>query len=175
LIIVAYNPEWPIAFSAERARLAEVLGTIAIRIDHNGSTAVPGLAAKPVIDIQVSVPQLHPIGAYAQRLVDLGYVHAPGPDDSFCPFFHKPAAWPHTHHVHVVASGGAEERRTIAFRDYLREHADVAREYEELKRALASRYSEIDVSSREAYAVAKTAFVMAVTQRALKEGYPRAL
>ena len=173
--IVAYDPEWPLAFSVERARIAEALGTIAVRIDHNGSTAVPGLAAKPVIDIQVSVLQLHPIDAYAQRLVDLGYVHVPDSDDSFCPFFHKPAAWPHTHHVHVVASGGAEERRTIAFRDYLCEHADVAREYEELKRTLASSHREIDVSSREAYAVAKTAFVTAVTHRALREGYPRAL
>jgi GrpB-like predicted nucleotidyltransferase (UPF0157 family) len=175
LRIVTYDPEWPIAFSTERTRIAEALSPIAVRIDHNGSTAVPGLAAKPVIDIQVSVLHLHPIDAYAPRLVDLGYVHAPSPDDSFCPFFHRPAAWPHTHHVHVVASGGAEERRTIAFRDYLREHADVAREYEELKRALALRHSEIDAASREAYAVAKTAFVTAVTGRALTEGYPRAL
>jgi GrpB-like predicted nucleotidyltransferase (UPF0157 family) len=171
--IVPYDPEWPIAFSTEFRRLAAALGTIAVRIDHHGSTAVPGLAAKPVIDIQVSVRELHPIEIYARRLEDLGYVHQPHPDDSFCPFFHRPAAWPHTHHVHVVVSGGAEERRTIAFRDYLCEHADLAREYEKLKRALAAHHSDADASAREAYAEAKTAFVTAVTQRALADGYPR--
>jgi GrpB-like predicted nucleotidyltransferase (UPF0157 family) len=76
----------------------------------------------------------------------------PHADDSFCPFFHRPAAWPHTHHIHVVASGGAEERRTLAFRDYLREHSNVTREYEALKRALASRYAADRFSKREAYA-----------------------
>jgi GrpB-like predicted nucleotidyltransferase (UPF0157 family) len=170
--IVAYDPQWPIAFSTERERIVEGLGTIAVRIEHHGSTAVPGLAAKPVIDIQVSVQQLHPLDSYAPGLVSLGYVHMPHPDDSFCPFFHRPGAWPHTHHVHVVRSGGAEECRTIAFRDYLREHSDVAREYEQLKRALASRYGASDAASREAYAKAKTAFVTAVTHRALAEGYP---
>lgn len=173
--VVAYDPAWPTVFAAERGRIAAALGTLAVRIDHNGSTAVPGLAAKPVIDIQISVRRLHPIGAYAPRLVDLGYVHVPHQDDSFCPFFHRPAVWPHTHHVHVVLSGGAEERRTLAFRDYLREHPDVAREYEDLKRRLASRYTEDAASSREAYAEAKASFVESMTQRALAQGYLRAL
>jgi GrpB-like predicted nucleotidyltransferase (UPF0157 family) len=171
--IVTYDPEWPAMFEAERGRIAAALGTLAIRIDHNGSTAVPGLAAKPVIDIQISVRRLHPIAEYAPRLVDLGYVHVQHPDDSFCPFFHRPLAWPHTHHVHVVESGGAEERRTLAFRDYLREHSETAREYEDRKRTLASRYSADDASSREAYAEAKASFVEAVTQRALADGHPR--
>ena len=116
--IVAYDPEWPTVFEAERGRIAAVLGPPAIRIDHNGSTAVPGLAAKPVTDIQISVRRLHPFSVYAPRLVDLGYVHVQHLDDSFCPFFHKPVAWPHTRHVHVVESGGAEERRTAAFRGF---------------------------------------------------------
>lgn len=171
--IVAYDPQWPTVFEAERARIAAALGTLAIRIDHNGSTAVPGLAAKPVIDIQISVRRLHPIEAYAPRLVRLEYVHVHHSDDSFCPFFHRPMAWPHTHHVHVVESGGIEERRTLAFRDYLREHSETAREYEDQKRTLASRYRADDATSREAYAEAKASFVEAVTQRALAEGYPR--
>jgi len=64
----------------------------------------------------------------------------PHPDDAFCPYFHRPSAWPHTHHVHVVAPGGTEERRTLAFRDYLRGHPEVAREYERLKRGLAPHF-----------------------------------
>ena len=108
LVVVAYDPAWPAAFEAEAVRLRAALGTVAMRIDHNGSTAVPGLSAKPVIDIQVSVAALQPIAAYRDRLQAIGYVHVPDPDDSFCPFFHRPARWPHTHHVHVVERGGAE-------------------------------------------------------------------
>jgi GrpB-like predicted nucleotidyltransferase (UPF0157 family) len=133
---VPYDPEWPSDFSAKRDRIAAALGTLALRIDHNGSTLVPDLAAKPVIDIQVLVHYLQPIETYVTPLVQIEYVHVPHPDDSVRLFFHRPAAWPHTHHVHVVESGGAEERRTLAFRDYLRDHSEVAREYEDLKRGL---------------------------------------
>ncbi len=172
LEIVPYDPAWPEAFSAERDRLAAAMGDLAIRIDHNGSTSVPGLAAKPVIDIQVSVRRVQPLEPYRVRIVQLGYVHVPHPDDSFCVLFHRPAAWPHTHHVHVVESGGTEERRTLAFRDYLRAHSEVAREYEELKRELAPSYSAATFDSRQAYADAKTGFVMRITERALAEGFP---
>ena len=112
------------------------------------------------------------IETYAAGLAQLGFVHVPHADDAVCPFFHKPRAWPHTHHVHVVQSGGDEERRTLAFRDYLREHPEVARAYEGLKRGLAPRYSTTDFSSRQAYADAKAVFVTEVTGRALAAGYP---
>jgi GrpB-like predicted nucleotidyltransferase (UPF0157 family) len=161
-----YDPDWPRQFEAERARIAGALGDRARRIDHHGSTAVPGLAAKPVIDIQISVDALHPIGAYATALASLGYVHVPHEDDAVCPFFHRPAEWPHTHHVHVVAAGGDEERRTLAFRDYLRENPDAAREYEALKRQLAASHSGSDFSSHQAYAQAKTAFVRRILDAA---------
>jgi GrpB-like predicted nucleotidyltransferase (UPF0157 family) len=104
--------------------------------------------------------------------VALGYVHLPHPDDAFAPFFYRPGTWPHTHHVHVVESGGEEERKTLAFRDYLREHPDVAREYEALKRELAPSYSASQLKSRQAYADAKGEFIAAVTRRALAEGLP---
>src|SRR5262245_58030205 len=90
LEVVAYDPRWPAEFEAEAARLRSALGSLAVRIDHNGSTAVPGLSAKPVIDIQISVAALQPMHPYAEALVALGYVHVPDPDDSFCPFFHRP-------------------------------------------------------------------------------------
>lgn len=173
--IVPYDPAWPDAFAAERDRIKVVLGDLALRIDHNGSTAVPGLAAKPVIDIQVSVRQLQPIEEYAGRLRQLGYVHVPHPDDSFCPFFHRPAVWPHTHHVHLVRSGDAEERRTLAFRDYLRQHPEMARAYEELKRELAAAYGGATFESRQAIADGKTEFITRITERALLEGLPRDL
>jgi GrpB-like predicted nucleotidyltransferase (UPF0157 family) len=141
-----------------------------MRVDHHGSTAVPGLAAKPIIDIQVSVGSLQPLAAVARRLEAAGYVHVPGPDDAVCPFFHRPRDWPHTHHVHVVEAGGAEERRTLAFRDYLRGHPETAREYAQLKRTLADRHGGGDDQAREAYARAKSDFVAQILVLAEQQG-----
>jgi len=140
-IVVPYDHRWPEQYAAERIRLLQALGTTARRIEHNGSTAIPGLAAKAIIDIQISVSALQPMDSYLAPLEQLGYTHVPHADDSFCPFFYRPAVWPHTHHVHVVEFGGEEEARTLAFRDYLRDHADIAREYAALKFALAQQFS----------------------------------
>jgi len=169
LELVPYDPKWPGEFDRERRRLADRLGVRAIRIDHHGSTAVPGLAAKPIIDIQISITPLHPLDATIAALDDLGYVHVPHPDDAFCPFFHRPAEWPHTHHVHAVEAGGLEERRTLAFRDYLRRNPVVAREYEQLKRQLAARHNAGELDS---YPGGKTGFVECVIRTALANGYP---
>jgi GrpB-like predicted nucleotidyltransferase (UPF0157 family) len=173
LQISAYDPAWVLQFEAERDRIARALGRLACRIDHNGSTAVPGLEAKPVIDIQVSVEQLQPLIVYAEPLSTLGYIHVPDTDDDRCPFFHRPREWPHTHHVHMVQLGGREERRTLAFRDFLREHSDVARDYVILKKRLAGLVDQADRSSREVYADAKSEFIDHVVEIALASGYPR--
>ena len=173
--IVPYDLSWPAAFEAEALRLRAVLRTVALRIDHHGSTAVPGLAAKPIIDIQVSVASLQPLAAYAALLEAIGYVHMPHPDDSFCPFFHRPIQWPHSHHVHVVERGGQEERRTLAFRDYLRDHSDVAREYEDLKHTKAVEAHATDPEWHERYARTKTDFIDRVIALVLDQGYSRTL
>ena len=70
--VVSYDPGWPAAFDAEAHRLRATLGTLALRIDHNGSTSIPGLSAKPIIDIQVSVAALQPIATYRERLQAIG-------------------------------------------------------------------------------------------------------
>ena len=168
VIVSPYDPQWPAEFAAEKARLAEALGTLAQRIEHHGSTAVPGLAAKPIIDIQVSVESLQPLVAFITPLSSLGYVYVPHPDDDRCPFFHRPVDWPHTHHVHLVVTGGEEEERTLAFRDYLRSHPEVAAEYAHLKRHLARDADATTLAGREAYAVAKSTFVERVTRLALE-------
>ena len=108
-----------------------------------------------------------PLAAFGDPLTALGYHHVPHPDDAFCPFFHRPAAWPHTHHIHVVEYGGIEERRTLAFRDYLRDHDDAAREYERIKIELAERLVGVDHESRESYARAKSEFIERIVARAL--------
>lgn len=173
LQISSYDPRWVLEFKAERNQIAERLGGLAVRIDHNGSTSVPGLDAKPIVDIQVSVEHLQPIRHYAEPLATLGYVHVPHTDDAVCPFFHRPREWPHMYHVHVVQSGGQEEQRTLAFRDFLREHSDIASEYVALKKKLAAFSDAADASSREAYASAKGEFIDRVVQIALAAGYPR--
>ena len=157
-------------FEAEAVRLHHVLGPLALRIDHHGSTAVPGLAAKPVIDIQISVATLRPLASYGRPLESLGYVHVPHPDDASCPFFHRLSQWPHTHHVHVVEAGGEEERRTLVFRDYLRQHHGAAREYEQLKRELMVEINPRDDAARETYAERKTAFVERILSLASAAG-----
>jgi GrpB-like predicted nucleotidyltransferase (UPF0157 family) len=171
--VVSYNPGWPAAFDAEANRLRATLGTLALRIDHIGSTSIPGLSAKPIIDIQVSVAALQPIATYRERLQAIGYLHVPHPDDSFCPFFHRPRRWPHSHHVHLVEAGGVEEHRTLAFRDYLRDHPAEACEYEHLKQSLARQLAATTVESREAYSRAKTDFIEQSVTIALDTGYPR--
>ena len=175
LKIVPYDPLWPDRFEAEARCIREALGDTALRIDHVGSTAVRGLGAKPIIDIQGSVPALEPMDAYRRPLDRLGYTHVPHPDDAVYPFFHQPAKWPHIHHIHACRAGSAEERRHLAFRDYLRDHAEVSREYERVKRRLAARFSAETFESRNDYAEAKSDFIKPVIERALADGYPRCL
>ena len=94
LVVAPYDPRWEDMFEEERVRLEAALLGLALRIDHNGSTSVPGLPAKPIIDIQVSVARLHPMDGYRVVLRELGYRHVPHPDDAFCPFFHRSEAAP---------------------------------------------------------------------------------
>lgn len=167
--IVPYDPAWPDHFLAEAARLREVLGDVALRIDHVGSTAVPGLAAKPIVDIQISVAAIAQTARYREPLERLGYAYTFDPEFPDYPFFGRPAAPPRTHHVHVGAAGSAEEHRHLAFREYLRAHPEVAAEYAALKRELAPRYRADRLADRQAYCDAKSAFILPVQGRALRE------
>ncbi len=171
--IVSYDPRWADEFEVEAARVRQGLSPAALRVDHVGSTAVPGLAAKPVIDIQVSVALLTPLKPHVVRLVALGYTHVAHPDDATYPFFHRPSTWPHAFHLHLCEVGGPEELRHLAFCEYLRDHPHVACSYAAEKRRLASRFSSSGFKSRNAYADAKSAFIEPLIQRALELGYPR--
>lgn len=160
IAIVEYDPRWPSLYEAERARLTAVLDRHILRIEHIGSTAVPGLAAKPLIDILVTVDRLGSSDAYVQPLRSLGYTYFPvlgGPDR-----YTFGRGVPHTHHVHIVEHGSGEHRRPLAFRDYLRSHPEVARQYATLKRGLAARFHD----DRRAYNAAKTDFIRSIESRA---------
>lgn len=168
--IVDYDRRWPEEFARERERIALALGPLALRIEHCGSTSVPGLAAKPVIDIQISVARLQPLAPHVSALARIGYTHRPHPDDAFAPFLHRPERWPHSHHVHLVGAGGDEERRVLAFRDWLRVHPETARRYESLKRELAPRFAADRFETRQAYADAKGDFIEQVLRLAHDAG-----
>ena len=171
--IVPHAPEWQNWFAEEASRLRVAFGELALRIDHVGSTAVPALAAKPIIDIQVSVASLTPRGWLVPYLTPLGYHHVDlGDFDLVYPYFRKPNSWPHSHHVHVCVAGSEQERRHLAFRDYLRMHPHVAAEYARLKVQLAREHLGRDQAERERYSLAKSEFVEAALARAYLEQLP---
>ena len=132
--VVDYDPAWPARFAQEHARIAAALGPRALRIEHIGSTAVPGLAAKPIIDVLVEIgdPDAEPL--YVPRLEAAGYVlRVREPRHRM---FRTPAR---DVHVHVWPDASAEARDYRLLRDRLRAHAGDRRLYEEAKRALAGR------------------------------------
>lgn len=172
--IVTYDRAWPRQFAAEAARIRDTMPGLALRVEHVGSTSMPGVAAKPVIDIQVSVASLENLGVYIHPLAQLGYTHIPfGAVDAVYPFFRKPDAWPSTHHIHLCVQGSEHERRHLAFRDYLRAHPEIAAQYVETKRLLAAAHDGMSRESRERYSLAKSPFIDRVLEQAQAAGYPR--
>lgn len=157
--IEPYDPAWPELFERERALLEPVLGGVVTGgIHHAGSTAVPGLDAKPVIDVLVGVADLDAPRASVEALAALGYSHAPTYRAGEMLWFCKPSPERRTHHLHLVPTGSPRFRAELGFRDHLRMHRDVAAEYAELKRRLAERFED----DREAYTEAKADFVARV-------------
>jgi GrpB-like predicted nucleotidyltransferase (UPF0157 family) len=161
VVLVAADPHWPEEFRSIAGRLRLVLGDAALRIDHIGSTAVAGLDAKPVIDIQISVASLGAEGAYRGPLESLGYVlHAANPDRSKR-FFREPVGGRRTH-LHVRRAGSFDEQLNLLLRDYLRAHAEDRAAYARSKRELAERFRH----DREGYVRAKEPTVWSLLLRA---------
>jgi GrpB-like predicted nucleotidyltransferase (UPF0157 family) len=168
--VVPYDPSWPGRFQAERQRLADVLPG-ASRIDHVGSTSVPGLAAKPIIDIVVVVPDIEEIAADVSPLARLGYVFRPlaFPEDGDHLFFVKDTAGRRTHHLHVFGAGSAKPRENRVFRAYLAAHPEQARRYEVAKRAAAEAHPD----SRARYGDAKQDVMFELLERSRVWGRDR--
>jgi GrpB-like predicted nucleotidyltransferase (UPF0157 family) len=167
--IVPYDCAWPGRFEEERELLAAAIGGwVDGGIHHVGSTSVPGLAAKPVIDILAGVRSLRDARGCFDRLAGLGYMYAPYRPEVMH-WFCKPHPSRRTHHLHLVPVGSARFVDELLFRDYLRAHAQAADEYVALKTRLAETFS----NDREAYTVAKGDFILGVVQRA-RDGLARA-
>ena len=161
--IVPYDPDWPAEFEAEKARLVPVLAPwLAGEIQHVGSTSVPGLAAKPVIDILAEVRSLEESRAAIEPLQALSYWWAPY-EAELMNWFCKPSLQHRTHHLHLVVPESRAWREELAFRDALRAEPETALAYEVLKRRLADDH----MHDREAYTLAKTEFIEAVLARVL--------
>lgn len=162
--IVPYDASWPRRFEKERALLSEVLATWLVGpIEHVGSTAVPGLAAKPVIDIMAGVVSLSASRAAIDAVAPYDYCYAPYRPD-LMHWFCKPSPSARTHHLHLVPIDSELWVERLAFRDYLRAHTDVALEYTRLKQELAERHR----FDREAYTDAKGPFVRRVLALAMR-------
>jgi GrpB-like predicted nucleotidyltransferase (UPF0157 family) len=158
--VVPYDQSWPGRYADWEARLVAQLGNAGQRVEHIGSTSVPGLAAKPVIDIQVSMPDLAAESLYTAPLERAG-VQLRYRDDQHR-FFRPRSGRPWDVHVHVCAAGSAWERRHLLFRDYLRASADARAAYVDVKFAAASLWRD----DRVGYNAAKTRVILDIMEKA---------
>lgn len=154
IVIAEYSSDWVVQFEVIKAHLSEVLGSLAVAIEHVGSTSVPGLAAKPILDIDMAVPTSSDVPEGIARLSTIGYAHRGDLGITGREAF-EPSPGYHPHHPYLLAADSREFRRHIAFRNRLRSDEQARQEYEQLKRKLAVEYAA-NVTN---YSIAKTEFV----------------
>jgi GrpB-like predicted nucleotidyltransferase (UPF0157 family) len=161
VIVIDYDPEWPVRFEKLRDRIWPALNDVALRIEHVGSTSVPGLAAKPIIDMTIVVARKLDSVTTIERLASLGYRHQGtlGIEDREA--FGQPDGLPR-HNLYACPEGSIGLINQVTVRDYLRTHPDAAREYGLLKKRLAAQFPH-DI---EQYVFGKTDFVIDVLRRA---------
>ena len=160
--VVDYDPAWTTQFDAIAAAIQPALRDGAFRVEHVGSTSVPGLAAKPIIDVHVEVPTTAQISDAVDRLSQLGYRHQGDGDIPGREVMKPPAAMPY-HHLYVVTSGSKPHLDHLLFRDFLRRDPSAATAYADRKREIAHL---ITATSRDAYIHAKTETVERILRRA---------
>ena len=166
--IVEYNPDWPRLFEREAAAIQETCRPWVVEVHHVGSTAVPGLAAKPVLDVMpVAAGQAETLEAVS-GMASLGYRYRGENGIAGRCYFDKAVDGRTVAHVHMFPLGHPAIRTHLAFRDYLRTHPDAARDYERLKRELAAKHR----NDRDTYTDAKAAFIKGIIAVAMGEVGP---
>lgn len=164
--IVPYQRGWKDLFEREADLLHSALGEKALRIEHIGSTAIPGMLAKPIIDIMVAVVSLAEAAKLIPVVESLGYEYKPHDTIPERIFFAKESSPEHrTHHLNLTALGSGFWTNQLAFRDYLRAHDEIAAEYVDLKKRIDEQYAQAHQLDREA----KSEFVAQVLELAEKE------
>ena len=136
VIITEYNPQWPVLYEEEKGRILDVIGDKMVAIEHIGSTAVPGLGAKPVIDIMIAVHTLAEAETCIEPLRSIGFEYR-SPDEAGIPerrYFTKGIPGARTHHIHMVELTSTFWERHLLFRDSLRAYPEVAQQYYQLKK-----------------------------------------
>ncbi len=164
IIIVDYDPGWPKLFEELRTPVASVLGSLALAIEHVGSTSVPFLAAKPIIDMDVVVESTSHISSAIERLATLGYLHKGNLGIPGREAFLWPPSTP-CHHLYVCPRDSVALQRHLSFRNYLIKHPDEAHRYGLLKRKLAVKFR----NDREAYTNAKDEYIQAIIDLGLQD------
>lgn len=159
--IVPYFPEWKNLFENEKRALRGHLGHLAVDIQHIGSTAIPGLAAKPIIDLAVGVAQIADAEKCIMPLEEMGFSYV-GEVFNGDHFFTKGSEEDITHHLHIVEFNGDHWRNYLSFRDYLRGNQQALHEYGNLKAELATKFPDC----RESYTESKSAFIKEIIQKA---------
>lgn len=165
--IVEYCPQWREMFEEEKHLLQSVLGEDSAEVEHIGSTAVNGLAAKPVIDIMIGLPDFSVADKVVPRIEALGYGYIKKYEDEmpFRRYFAKNSNGIRTHQIHMVEVGSKFWGRHLLFRDYLRQNPDIAKKYAVLKKQLAER-EWVDVNE---YADAKSEFIKDIENKAKEQ------
>ncbi|MBD3192632.1 MAG: GrpB family protein [Candidatus Heimdallarchaeota archaeon] len=164
-----YDPNWPKEFEEEKQRLLSLIGSHVIGIEHVGSTAVPGLGAKPIIDILIGLKDLNDAKSCIPLLERLNYEYVPEYEDELPErrYFRKPPRGQgrRKFHIHMVATSSDFWERQLLFRDYLRLHPEVAKEYYILKKELVAKFT----NNRRMYTDNKTVFITKVLEKAREE------
>lgn len=163
IVVEPYNKKWKAKFKSEKHKLEKVFNDIIVDIHHIGSTAIPGIKAKPVIDIMVVVKDIDKVDSFNNAMKTLGYE----PKGEFGienrRFFQK-GDNNRTHHVHIFQQGNKEIKRHLNFRDYMRAHPQKAHKYSNLKETLADKYSH-DINK---YIEGKNDFIAEIDNKAAK-------
>ena len=165
--LVPYTAEWIRLFEAEKARLQAAIGKHVLDIQHVGSTAIPGMIAKPIIDIGIAVEDFEEARVCIQSVQSLGYEYRGEQGIPRRHYFVK--GDPRTHHIHMNEVGSRDWEDQVLFRDYLVGHPQLAKEYAALKKELAERHP----MDREAFQVGKARFIEWVLEMARSESRAR--
>jgi len=159
--VVEYNLDWEVEFIKESKSIYDIMGKEILKIHHIGSTSIPGIVAKPIIDILVEVRNIENIDLYNESLENRGYIAKGEYGIENRRFFLK-GVYNRTHHIHVFETGNSEIKRHTNFRDYMIEHPEDAKQYGELKKELATKFKY----DNEGYCNGKDTFIKKIDKKA---------